>query len=121
MAPNERLEAWKASHELVLAVYRGTVPWPEHERFGLTSQIRRAAASVATNIAEGSAKRGGREFRRYLDISLGSLAEVTYLLRLSRDLHYLDDKSWATLEGLRDRAGKLIWGLYRGMSRRASP
>ncbi|MDH4348180.1 MAG: four helix bundle protein, partial [Gemmatimonadota bacterium] len=86
MFPFERLEAWRGCHELTLAVYSVTNTWPRHEQYGLISQSRRAAASAATNIAEGSAKRGPAEFRRYLDIVLGSLSELAYLLMLARDL-----------------------------------
>lgn len=81
MVPYERFDAWKISHQLALEVYEITERWPANERYGLTSQIRRAAISAPTNIAEGSAKRGPRELRRYLDIALGSLSEVSYLLR----------------------------------------
>jgi four helix bundle protein len=77
MAPYERFDAWKAAHHLALRVYKVTDGWPQNERYGLTIQIRRAALSAPTNIAEGSAKRGSREFRRYLDIALGSLSEVS--------------------------------------------
>ena len=69
---HERLKAWNACHDLVLEIYRKTSGWPVRERYGLTAQARRAAYSAAANIAEGSAKRGGAEFRRFLDISLGS-------------------------------------------------
>ncbi|MDX2121452.1 MAG: four helix bundle protein [Gemmatimonadota bacterium] len=113
MAPFERLEAWQLCHALVVQVYRLTEGWPAQERFGLVSQIRRAAVSIPTNIAEGSAKRGGREFRRFLDISLGSLAELTYLLRLSKDLGYLPPDSHAEVEELRNRAGIVTWRLYQ--------
>jgi hypothetical protein len=74
--PYERFEAWKVSHELALAVYSATRGWPRSELYGLTSQLRRAALSAPTNIAEGCAKRGPAEFRRFLDYSLGSLSEL---------------------------------------------
>src|ERR1700732_1371898 len=77
---HERLKAWELCHELSLAVYRSTERWPVQERYGLTSQIRRAVVSAPTNIAEGAAKHGPSEFRRYLDIAMGSLAETSYLL-----------------------------------------
>ena len=82
----------------------------------MTAQIRRAALSAPTNIAEGSAKRGSREFRRYLDISLGSLAEVSYLLRFGRDRGILKQADFGTLDDLRDQAGKLTWRLYASLS-----
>ena len=80
--PYERFEAWKLAHELALEIYRISERWPAAERYQLTSQVRRAALSVPTNIAEGSAKKGVREFGRYLDIARGSLSELSYLLGL---------------------------------------
>ena len=74
MMPYERLEAWQCCHKLAVEVYLTTKQkFPPEERFGLTSQMRRAAYSASTNIAEGVCKRGQREFRRYLDIAIGSL------------------------------------------------
>ncbi len=116
MAKYEKLEAWRACHELVLAVYRVTESFPSDERYGLTSQARRAAFSAAANICEGSARRGRREFRRFLDISLGSLSEITYVLRLARDLNILTEDAWKKLEQVRGRAGFLTWRLYRSIT-----
>lgn len=115
MLPYERFEAWRAAYQLALEVYRATRSFPPEERFGLTSQARRAAYSAAANIAEGSAKRGSREFRRFLDISLGSLSEVAYALRLAHDLGLLSAQQWKELDEHRDRAGKLCWQLYRSL------
>ncbi len=117
MFPFQRFEAWGHCHRLTLAIYGVTLHWPSEERFGLTSQIRRAVVSVELNMAEGSAKRGPREFRRFLDISLGSLAEVACLLRLGADLGYLSDAQSAELEGLRNIASRTTWGLYRSLAR----
>jgi len=107
-------------HRLALLVYQVTDSWPGEERFGLTSQVRRAALSIPTNIAEGAAKRGHREFRRFLDVALGSLSELTYLLRFSRDRGLLTGEAWVELEGLRDEAGKLTWQLYRKLALKTS-
>ncbi|MDH3497807.1 MAG: four helix bundle protein [Gemmatimonadota bacterium] len=115
MKPYERLDAWRVCHDLVLAVYRVTDSYPARELYGLTSQTRRSAASIATNIAEGSAKRGRREFRRFLDISLGSLSELSYLLLLARDLGLLEQDAWEEVSALRERAGLLVWRLYRSV------
>jgi four helix bundle protein len=120
MMPYEKFEAWKVTHELALEVYRITEQWPKAERYELTSQTRRAALSVPTNIAEGAAKRGISEFRRYLDISLGSLSELSYLLRFSRDRGILDDEKYCAIDELRRRAGTLTWRLYACLSRAAS-
>jgi four helix bundle protein len=120
-ARHEGLKAWVACHELVLAVYRITSRWPSREQYGLTSQARRAAYSAAANIAEGSAKRGSREFCRFLNISLGSISELSYVLLLARDLDYLKVEEWGETEALRDHAGRLTWGLYRSLdSKRAA-
>jgi four helix bundle protein len=119
-ARHERLKAWVACHELVLSVYRVSSTWPSAERYGLTSQARRAAYSTAANIAEGSAKRGNREFRRFMDITLGSISELTYILRLARDLGYLKPEVWGEIEAMRDHAGRLTWGLYRSIAGQSS-
>jgi four helix bundle protein len=115
MVPYERFSAWKVAHQLALEVYSATESWPVREKYGLTAQVRRAALSAPTNIAEGSAKRGRRELRRYLDIALGSLSEVSYLLRFSRDRGILDDLGFIKLDELRNRAGQLTWRLYESM------
>jgi four helix bundle protein len=115
MVPYERLKAWQACHQLTLAVYAATDRWPRQELFGLTSQARRAAHSAAANIAEGSAKRGSREFRRYLNISLGSLSELSYTLLLARDRALLSTEHWTDLNRLRESAGGLVWLLYRSL------
>ena len=101
MRPYEKFDAWKIAHQLALEVYRITEKWPAREKYQLTSQTRRAALSVPTNIAEGAAKRVPREFRRYLDISLGSLSELSYLLLFSKDLGILGPRrtrNWRNLE-----------------------
>ncbi len=104
-------------HELVLAVYNATASFPKHELYGLTSQARRAAFSAAVNIVEGSAKRGAREFRRFLDISMGSLAELAYTLQVARDLKLLDSHRWAELERIRRQAGFMTWKLYTAIAK----
>jgi four helix bundle protein len=117
---HERLRSWIACHELALAVYKISAEWPARELYGLTSQARRAAYSAAANIAEGSAKRGKGEFRRFLDIALGSISELTYVLLLARDLGYLKPEIWGEIEAVRDHAGRLTWGLYRSLEFRSS-
>jgi four helix bundle protein len=116
MAPYERLAAWRHCHRLALEIYRVTAAFPSEERYGLVSQARRAAFSAAANIVEGSAKRGRAEFRRFLDISLGSLAELSYLLRLASDLGMLPEPELPPLQRLHAEASKTTWGLYRSLS-----
>ena len=117
MIAHERLEAWRWAHRLALELYDVTDRWPRSEMYGLTSQARRAAISIPANIAEGAAKHGPREFARFLNISLGSLAELSYLLRFSRDRGLCDETEWRALESLRDQTGKLVYGLYRHVRR----
>jgi four helix bundle protein len=120
MMAYERFKAWRLAHQLALEVFSATDRWPRVELYGVTSQTRRAGLSIPTNIAEGAAKRGGREFGRYLDIALGSLAELSYLLRFARERQLLADEEWKRLEALRDEVGRLVYGLYRRV-RRVNP
>jgi four helix bundle protein len=117
--PYERFKAWEACHQLVQNVFRLTGKWPKDERYGLTAQARRAAVSAAANICEGSARRGSREFRRFLDLSLGSLAELAYILRLGADLKYSGQEEHTEIEIMRDHANRLTWGLYAAVAKRA--
>jgi len=91
------LKVWQRSHSLALRVYRLTKALPADEKYGLVSQLRRAAVSVATNIAEGSKREGNQDFARFLNIAEGSLVETEYLIMLSRDLDYLTPTSVAPL------------------------
>ena len=87
------LKVWQRSHGLVLELYRATSTFPKDERFGLVSQLRRVAASVPTNIAEGAKRQGKQDYARFLNIAEGSLAEIECLVLLSRDLKYLPPES----------------------------
>ncbi|OEU44506.1 MAG: four helix bundle protein [Desulfobacterales bacterium S7086C20] len=84
------LIVWQKAHQLVLSIYQCTEAFPKKEIYGLTSQFRRAAISVAANIAEGFRKTGKPDKCRYMNISQGSLEECRYYLILSKDLGYLD-------------------------------
>jgi four helix bundle protein len=121
MMPFERFKAWRLAHRLALDVYEVSSGWPARERYGLVSQARRAAVSIPSNIAEGTAKRGEREFGRHLDIALGSLSELTYLLRFCLDLEYMTIEQWTALEATRAETGKLLWGLYRRVRPKRAP
>src|SRR5207249_922227 len=83
------LEVWRKAHRVVLDVYKLTNPFPKSERFGVVSQLRRAAYSIPANIAEGFGRRSTKELLHFLAVSNGSLEELRYFLLLSRDLCYL--------------------------------
>jgi len=94
----EDLFVWQKAHQFVLAVYRATTSFPKEERYGLTSQFRRAAVSVAANIAEGFRKRGCLDKLRFLNIAQGSVEECRYYLILSKDLGYAPTPPQVLLE-----------------------
>lgn len=108
----KKLLMWQKTNELVLFVYKVTRTFPSEEKFGFTSQLRRAVLSVALNIIEGYARRGSGDLRRFLDIALGSLAETEYLLELSVELGFLSRGDFEAVEQLRAECGKIIWS-YR--------
>lgn len=83
------LRVWQQAHGLSLEIYGHSQQFPKHELYGVTSQLRRAAVSVAANIAEGSKRKTNAEYARFLNIAEGSLAETEYMLILARDLKYL--------------------------------
>ncbi len=92
-----KLDVWARSHQFVLRVYDVTSMFPDDERFGLTSQIRRSAASVPANIAEACGRDGGRDMARFLQIAMGSACEVEYHLILAADLRLTSEEDEAEL------------------------
>ncbi len=112
----EQLQAWQEAHKLVLMVYRATKDFPGEERFGLVSQMRRAAVSVPANIAEGFKRRGVQEKMRFYNISEGSLEELKYYFILSKDLGYVSSNAdWAAQS---ETVGRLLNGLIANTERR---
>ena len=106
-----RIVAWQKADDLVVEVYRATAKFfSSEERYGLTSQIRRASVSVASNIAEGSGRMTLKDFRRFLFNAQGSLSEVEYHIHLAHRLSYLDDANFRQLEGKRAKVGRVLTG-----------
>lgn len=93
----KKLKVWSRSHDLTLRIYELTSQFPSREIYGLTSQIRRASASIPTNIAEGCRRDSSRDFARFLQIALGSASETEYLTLLAHDLKYLEDDQYVEL------------------------
>jgi four helix bundle protein len=107
------LKVWEKAHVLTLLVYEETRSFPKEERYGLTSQLRRAAASVAANIVEGCGRRSDGEFTRFLQIARGSASEVEYHLLLARDLHLLDEAKYRKLDSMVVEVERMLTGLVQ--------
>jgi four helix bundle protein len=90
----EDLQVWRKAHDLTLEIYKNTRCFPSDERFGVTSQIRRSCSSIGANLAEGCGRRSDREMARFVQIAMGSGAELSYHLRLARDLELLSKASF---------------------------
>ena len=114
----KKLEVWQVADGFARGVYRTTGGFPREELYGMTSQLRRAALSVPTNIVEGYSRRGDRELARFLDIALGSLAESKYLLHFSKSLGYLSEEEDGALSGHADRVGQMLWKFYDRIRKR---
>jgi four helix bundle protein len=94
----KNLKVWAKAHELTLTVYKRTRAFPNDEMYGLTSQIRRASASIGANVAEGCGRRSDPEMKRFLQIARGSASELEYHLLLAKDLQYLSAMEFKELE-----------------------
>ena len=110
------LEIWKKSHELVLRIYDVTKAFPKYEDYALAGQIRRVASSVPANIVEGQSRNTTREYRQFLYNARGSLEEVRYFLLLSKDIGYLDNAVFQSLEGDSETLSKMLNGLIKSLS-----
>ena len=105
----EQLDVWKESHAMVLDVYRTTKLHPSEEKFGLISQMRRAAVSIPANIAEGFKRRGLKDKAHFYNIAQGSLEELRYYFIVCRDLHYPIE--YEKLQDKADHIGGMLTGL----------
>ena len=112
MQDYRKLIVWDKSHRFALGVYKATQNFPKCEAFGLTSQIRRAAVSIPSNIAEGSGRGSNADFGRFLQMAMGSTCEADYQLLLSHDLGYLnDDEHYAQLAAQATEISKMLRSL----------
>lgn len=111
------LIVWQKAMDLAESVYRASRTFPREELFGLTGQLRRAAVSVPSNIAEGQGRATTRDFLHFLAVARGSLNELETQLLLAHRLGYIDDEQWSTLVNLADEVGRLLRGLVHSLSR----
>ena len=102
--------------DVVIETYRVTAAFPADERFGLTAQLRRAAVSIPSNVAEGHSRLGAGEFRRFVSIARGSVAEVETQIAVAVALGFVGADEVASLSSQLDRLSKMLFGLYRGLT-----
>ena len=110
--PHKKLDVWALSMELSRTVYRLTAAFPKDERFGLVSQLRRAAVSIPSNIAEGAARDSDNEFRNFLSIARGSLSELDTQLDLSYDLGFIPERFRSEMDALLLRIDRMLYELH---------
>ena len=115
MTTHKDLEVWQKSIILVTKIYTETKQYPEDEKFGLTSQIRRCAVSIPSNVAEGAARNTQKDFTRFLHISLGSAAELQTQLLISLNLNYLDKNKYEQLLAEAETISKMLSGLIKSV------
>ena len=113
MRPFRSLRVWREAHELTLTLYKATGSFPRNEQYGLTSQIRRSAASVCANLAEGCGRRTDADFARFVQIALGSASELEYHVLLAADLNFLDADQRSTLDTSVTNVKRMLTGLAR--------
>ena len=116
----EELEVWRKAHELTLLIYQLTKTFPPEERFGLISQLRRASSSVAANIAEGYGRRTTKELLRSLRIANGEAEETRYFSLSSKDLSYMNQQEFDTVNQLCQSVSQLLSALGRSLQASAS-
>jgi len=112
-----KLKVWEKAHELTVEVYRASGRFPRSEMFGLATQLRRAAVSVASNIAEGCGRNSDGELSRFAGFAMGSASEVEYQLLLARDLGYIDETETAVLSARAVEVKRMLGGLIRRLSK----
>jgi four helix bundle protein len=111
MRPHEKLEVWSQAVDFVVSVYKITECFPKEEKFGLTSQIRRAAVSIPANIAEGAGRRSYKEFAHFLSNAQGSASELETELLIASRLGYLDENMYLKARTSLETIGRMITGL----------
>lgn len=116
------LNVWRKGHRLTLQIYKITAGFPQDERFGLTSQLRRACASICANLAEGCCRSSAKDFARFVDMAISSASEVEYFLLLARDLGHVPEPVYASLDEQVWEVKRMLTSLSQRLrSKSASP
>jgi four helix bundle protein len=115
-----KLRVWRDAHCFVLKIYAATKPFPTTERFGLTAQLRRSAASIATNLAEGCGRSTTGSLDAFVQIASGSACETDYQLLLARDLRYLDNDSFVELSRDVAQIQRMLAGLHLTLAKKSA-
>ncbi len=110
------LKVWEKAHQLTLLIYRASNDFPKEEKYALTSQLRRSAASVPTNLAEGCGRGSDRELSRFVQVAMGSASEVEYLLLLCHELGYLHNEVHQQLAELTTEVKRMLASLLRKLN-----
>ena len=110
------LDVWQFAMDIVIEIYRVTRAFPAEEKFGLIAQLRRAAVAIPSNIAEGRNRLGAAEFRRFVSIARGSVAEVETQLAVAVGLEFISFDEIASLSSKLDRLSKMSFSLYRSLT-----
>ena len=113
--PHRKLDVWQKSMELVREIYQTTSTFPKNEEYGLSSQMRRAAVSVPSNLAEGAARKGKNEFKRFLNIAQGSLSELDTQVELAHMLGYVASERHSDLMLKMTEISKMLYGLTNSL------
>jgi four helix bundle protein len=111
----EELDVFKLSHSLTLEVFEITKTFPEEEKFGLISQMRRAAYSIPMNLMEGAHRLGSKEYRQFVGIAKGSAGEMKYQLLLVKDLKYISEDNYSNLKQKYERVSQMLTKLARSL------
>jgi four helix bundle protein len=111
----EDLDVFKLSHSLTLEIFKLTKTFPEEEKFGLTSQVRRAAYSIPMNLMEGAHRLSSREYRQFVGIAKGSTGEIKYQLLLAKDLKYISEDLYSNLEAQYERDSQMLTKLAKSL------
>ena len=115
--PHKKLDVWKLTMELSKKTYLITAGYSSDEKFGLVSQMRRAAVSIPSNLAEGAARSSENEFRHFVSIARSSLSELDTQFDLSQQLGFLTEKSRSEVDGILTRVDKMLYALYKSKER----